>query len=507
MELLALLIFIFLMYFVMKNVFIKLGLVVASSNKKTMNFFNPLGHFLKLLINGVKSDGLMSSYKQDKIFPSSNKGLLLDGKDKRLSLKDSFNHLALISRTGGGKTTSYVIPNIFKLANEKNSMVITDISGELYEKTSGYLHSKGYKIYVLNPEDLNESIGYNPLYYIKDSVDIDEIATILIKSNKESHSTSGDSEYWESGAKSVISIFIKLLLNRQNPKHMNLANVKYLINNFGTNGEDIRHLFEDSNDEKLKDEFYALTRINSNTLTSIIANANVALNPIAINDNLEKLTANHTINFDKFRKEKSVIYIKIPGQKQKQYKFLLNIFYQQFFNHMMLNLPDKSDLPIFCLLDEFGNMNLPNFDTTITTIRKYKISISIILQDINQLENVYGKINSKTIINGGISSKLYYSGTGLPTARELSEMLGEIENIRTDINGNFYFKEERVMKANEIRTMKDDEALFITANLIPAKLKIKPYYKDFIFKQYSKMPKFKIDAKGHLENIDFIEIY
>jgi len=507
MELLALLIIIYLMFIVMKSVFIKLGLVVATSNKKTMNYFNPLGHLFKILLKGVKSDGLMSDYKQDKIFSHKNKGLLLDAKDKRLSIKESYNHLALISRTGGGKTTSYVIPNIFKLANEKNSMVITDISGELYEKTSGYLHSKAYKIYVLNPENLNESIGYNPLYYIKDSVDIDEIATILIKSNKEKDTASGETEYWENGAKSIITLFIKLLLAKGNPKHLNLGNVKYLINNFGIDGKPVKHLFDEIEDEKIKDEFFALTKINPTTLTSIIATANIALNPIGINDNLEKLTANHTINIDKFRKEKSVIFIKIPGQKQKQYKFLLNIFYQQFFNHMMIDLPKKNDLPIFGLLDEFGNMNLPNFDTTITTIRKYGISISIILQDINQLENAYGKSNAQTIINGGISSKLYYSGSGLPTTKELSEMLGEIENIKTDINGNFYYKEEKIMRANEIRTMGDDEALFITANLIPAKFKIKPYYKDFIFNQYSKLPIFKIDAREHLEDIDFIDIY
>uniref|UniRef100_UPI003D0DB3DF type IV secretory system conjugative DNA transfer family protein n=1 Tax=Arcobacter sp. TaxID=1872629 RepID=UPI003D0DB3DF len=147
-----------------------------------MNFFNPIGQLFKFLLVGTKKDGFMNSSTQNKKFSHKNKGLLLDGIDKRLSLKDSFNHLALVSRTGGGKTTSYVIPNIFKLANEKNSMIITDISGELYDKTSGYLSKKGYKIYVLNPDNLSESIGYNPLYNIKDSVDIDELSTILIKS-------------------------------------------------------------------------------------------------------------------------------------------------------------------------------------------------------------------------------------------------------------------------------------------------------------------------------------
>lgn len=506
MEFLALIIFTIIMYQILKQIFIKLGLISAIANRKTTNYFNPLTHLLAFLIKGSRNDGTMSKYNQDKLFSHKNKGLLLDGKDKRLSLKDSFNHLALVSRTGAGKTTSYVIPNIFKLASENNSMLITDISGELYQVTSGYLSKKGYKVYVLNPEDLSESMGYNPLYYVKNSMDIDELVTILIKSNKEGN-VSADKEFWESSAKSVISIFIKLLLIIRNPKWINLANVRYLANNFGIDGKNIKHLFDNCGDEKLKDEFYALTQINSTTLTSIIANVNTALNPIGINDNLEKLTANHSINFDKIRSEKSVIYIKIPGQKQKQYRFLLNIFYSQFFNHMMIKLPSKNDLPIFCLLDEFGNMNLPNFDTTITTIRKYRVSLSIILQNTNQLKKVYGE-NAKTIMEGGLSSKLYYSGVDLETANELSSILGDRENIRKkDLNGNYIFKDEPVMKANEIRTMDDDEALLVFANKIPAKIKVKPYYKDFVFNQYSKIEPFKINSSSHIQNVDFIEIY
>jgi type IV secretory pathway TraG/TraD family ATPase VirD4 len=496
------------MFIVMKQVFIRLGFFVASSTQTGKHFFSPFRYFLQFLIHGAtKKDGLMKERDKDSIFTRKNKGLLIDGIDKRLSLKESFNHLAVISPTGGGKTTSYVIPNIFKLADEKNSMVITDISGELHEKTSGYLAKKGYKIYILNPEDLSESIRYNPLFYIQNSVDIDELTSILMKSNHESSTSSSDKEYWEQSAKSLIAMTIKLLLLRRNPKHINLANVRYIINNFGVNGAPIKHLFEECGDIKLLSEFLALTQINPNTLTSIVANANTALNPIGINDNLEELTANHTINFDRFRKEKSVLYIKIPGQKQKQYKFLLNTFYQQFFNHMMVTLPNENDLPIFCLLDEFGNMNLPNFDTTITTIRKYKISVSIIVQDTNQLAKAYGAINAETILNGGITSKLYYTGMSLDTAKELSETIGDVEQIEIDSKGNMRIKEKRAMRANEIRTMADNEALFITANKIPAKLIIKPYYKDFIYNQYSKLPKFKIDTQEHLEDIDFVEIF
>jgi len=125
----------------------------------------------------------MSKQDEIKTFSRFNDGLLVDGKSKRLSAKESFNHLALFSRTGGGKTTSYVLPNIYKLASQKCSMIITDLSGEIYNKTSAYLHNQGFKIYVLDPKNLDESIRYNPLEYAKDSMSIDMVSEILISSS------------------------------------------------------------------------------------------------------------------------------------------------------------------------------------------------------------------------------------------------------------------------------------------------------------------------------------
>ena len=493
------------MFTVIKKAFSLFGFAVASTGNATNNTLNP---FIKLgwvLWKGFgSSDGMMNERDQHKIFSSNNKGLLLDGVNKRLSLKESFNHLALVSRTGGGKTTSYVIPNIFKLAKEKNSMIITDISGELYESTSGYLAKNGYKIYVLNPENLSESIGYNPLYYATDSTKIDELSSLLVSSSKES-SYGGKDAFWDSGAKSLISMLIKLLMSIGDYRYINLANVRYLINNYGDDGEVLYNLFHKYADDKTFYEFRAFAKGNPQTILSMVSSANIALSAIGINDNLEKLTTNHSIDFNKTREEKSVIYIKIPGQKQKQYSFLLNIFYHQFFSQMMEKLPTKKDLPIFCLLDEFGNMNLPNFDTTVTTIRKYNISLSLIFQDVAQIESKYGISNASTILNGGINSQLYFNGADLDTTEKLSKIIGFREKITPDPRGAFHFKDKRYMEAHEIRTMGDNEALFIMGNKQPLKIKFKPFYKDFMFKRYAQMDSFK--SKSHMTmDIEYIDL-
>ncbi|MBU0694212.1 MAG: type IV secretory system conjugative DNA transfer family protein [Candidatus Omnitrophica bacterium] len=488
---------------VLKKAFSLFGFALFSAKDKTNNTLNPFIRLGWILAKGFSSSsGMMNERDQYKIFLPSNKGLLLDGMNKRLSLKDSFNHLALISRTGGGKTTSYVIPNIFKLAKENNSMIITDISGELYENTSGYLAKNGYTIYVLNPEDLSESIGYNPLYYATDSTKIDELAGLLVSSSKDSI---GKDSFWDNGAKSFISILIRVLMSTRDYRYINLANVRYLINNYGSDGKALDKLVHEYADDKTYYEFRGFIKGNPQTVLSMVSTANIALSAIGINDNLEKLTTNHSIDFNKIREEKSAIYIKIPGQKQKQYSFLLNTFYHQFFSQMMEKLPTKRDLPIFCLLDEFGNMNLPNFETTVTTIRKYNISLSLIFQDMTQIEQKYGISNASTILNGGISSKLFFNGADLSTTEMLSKILGSREKITPDPNGNFHFKDKRVMEASEIRTMKDNEALFIMGNKQPLIIKFKPFYEDFMFKRYAQTAPYKSNSKMTME-IEYIDL-
>jgi type IV secretion system protein VirD4 len=56
----------------------------------------------------------------------------------------------------------------------------------------------------------------------------------------------------------------------------------------------------------------------------------------------------------------------------------------------MQKLPKKDELDVFCLLDEAGHIKVSShFSSIITNIRKYRVSISLIVQSLSQLENLY----------------------------------------------------------------------------------------------------------------------
>ena len=58
-------------------------------------------------------------------------------------------HSLVIGATGSGKTQTVILPLVHSLAKARESMIITDPKGEIYEKTSNMLRKKGYQILLI----------------------------------------------------------------------------------------------------------------------------------------------------------------------------------------------------------------------------------------------------------------------------------------------------------------------------------------------------------------------
>ncbi len=83
---------------------------------------------------------------------------------------------------------------------------------------------------------------------------------------------------------------------------------------------------------------------------------------------------------------------------------------------------------VTCLLDEFANQKIPNFQHLISVIRSREISAHIVVQTQSQLKAVY-KDHAETIV-GNCSCVLFLGGKERSTLKELSETLGR-ETIDT----------------------------------------------------------------------------
>lgn len=91
----------------------------------------------------------------------------------------------------------------------------------------------------------------------------------------------------------------------------------------------------------------------------------------------------------------------------------------------------KLRLPIHVrfLLDEFSNIGeVPNFDKMLSTMRKYEISCTIILQSLAQIKAQYDKVWE--VLVGNCDSKIFLGSSENDTVKYMSETLGKA-TIRT----------------------------------------------------------------------------
>ena len=468
----------------------RIYLYLSASRKDAHNERGLLYTLFTGKLDNSTGSRFLSEKEQLKILSPNNQGLLVDGRSKRLSPDESFKHLLVVAQTGAGKTTKFIIPNVLQLAENNNSIIVTDPSGEIFSHTSGYMQSNGFDVLKFDPTDPEHSIYFNPLRHIfsysSGRTTVDQVKVSLLASSlTASCLTSSDDAFWRAGAESLIEFFTCCLQDTPRECHT-LYNVYKLVEAMTPDGQLLdKFMIAYVNEQRLKDKWLSLIGNSSSTLQSHIATTQTALKQLG-NHQIAKMLSKNTINFSSFRKEKSILYLTFPVNQASFYTFILNLFYTQLFHHYMDALPREEDLPLYILYDEFGHANIPDFDIIVTNMRKYKVSLSLVLQSFSQLETQYGKEKANTIIEGGVNSKLFFAGANLKTAQTIEQMLGRvIQETRFD-EDRVSRSEHNLLNAGEIRTLPENQAFLLTGNKNPILLDIEPYYKSKKFKNASK---------------------
>ena len=324
--------------------------------------------------------------------------------------------------SGSGKSSAYSIPNAYQCLG---SYIFTDPKGELYDRTAGYLKSKGYEIKVLNLVHPQYSDGYNPLMHISSELDVDVIANTIVKGQK---TDSGSDPYWDDMAEMLLKALIYYLIATRPEEEQNLASCAELVraanNNKGSNllTELISQL---PYDHPARMYYKSIEIAPEKTYGSILSSLQSKLGKFDSKE-IAELTSTDTISFEDIGKKKTAVYV-ISSDTHTAYDFLLTIFFSQ----MIQQLYDFADnnggkLPMqtFFILDEFANIGkIPDFDKKISTSRSRKISFSVILQNLDQLEAIYEK-SYETII-GNCDTHVFLGSNSQKTVEYFSKALGE----------------------------------------------------------------------------------
>ena len=349
------------------------------------------------------------------------------------------NNDLIIGPTGAGKTRNYVKPNLLQYALEGGcSLIIADTKGSLVEEVGPVMAAHGYKVINLDFINLmNNSVGYNPLDFV--SYDpaqkgYSEQEILTISSALVPIETKRD-PFWEQSAQIFLSAFIGYALETLPPEEHTLEAVVQLYRNLSqpvcaesksTAGTILFQALGGKRPDSAAWQNYQMaSKIvpSEKTFASIEMFLTNKLASLSLRGAKRLYNLEERINFQTLCREKTAVFLTISDTDRSMDK-LVNLFYTQALDQLVKTANTspgyRLPLPVRLILDDFAaNVTIPDFDKTIAIIRSREISVSLIIQDINQLYSLYGVPRGNTIINN-CDSQLYLGGQDVDTAQFIS---------------------------------------------------------------------------------------
>ena len=333
--------------------------------------------------------------------------------------------------SGSGKSFRKLIPDILHMYG---SYIITDVKGDLYKFLYKILIKGGYKVRVLNLENLKYSNSFNPLAYCEDDTDIDRLVNTFALNSRREGASVGDA-FWEDTLSDLLYATVKYVLttdgeDKSFERCLRLAVSIQLVNGRVSPSCELDRKMTEM---ELNDPYSSavlkwkmVKKAPPETLQSIIESLTTRLSLWA-NEDMRILTQTDEMDFDSVAEEKTAIFLIVP-EGDTTFQCITSMFISTAVQRLKHIAKTKYDgrLPMLVSfeLDEFANTGiLPKWGETISTIRSQNIRAVMILQNVQQLKKNYEKADQTIMTNCAIFN--YLGSNDLDTNKLVSEKLGK----------------------------------------------------------------------------------
>lgn len=365
---------------------------------------------------------------------TQNFGLALHRPKFNPELDRNLNVL-VVGGSGSGKTFNYVTPNICQL---NTSYFITDPKGTLL-KDAGFLFTdNGYKVKSFNTINLDESMHYNPLKYVKTDTDILSFVNCYIM-NTNGDGKAGD-PFWENSEKMLYTSLIALLRDWFPPEDYNLSSLLTLLSmaEARENDEnfksplDLLFLQIEEGKRYIPNEGGApapsmgISGLSRNFGTGAAGDSDWSWEPTNLkrnSDGVRPADCGGLSPDEDFALMNYKNFKVAAGKTLKSIIISCNVRLAPIATAGVRSLLEYDEMELDTL-GEFANIGtIPQIEETIAVTRSRNIGITIILQSMSQLESKYDK-KAQTIVDC-CDSTLFLGGKSNSTNKEIAEMIGK----------------------------------------------------------------------------------
>lgn len=401
-------------------------------------------------------------------------------------------NVAVFGPSGIGKTASFTLPNVLTRIDQKESFIVTDVTGEIYGKTAKIAEKSGYEVKRLNLCEPEKSAGFEMLKPLKEHANDpnlwyqSEVLAEIIASGK--HNIE-EAFYWgmEINLLQALLLYVAASKDFQGDENeRNMGAVYKLLCDIIENEADIDVFSNLSITDPARDVWNIYKGCTKRMQEAICASLITKLF-IFRHEEIMRVVSDDDMDIPALLKRPCAYYITYPVQSKHKYAPIVSAFINQMFSQLIEEREkaekENERRPVYVILDEFPSLGTINsFEMILANVRRYDIRIQILFQSMPQLENLYGKDGAAMILSC-CSTWLTRGVDDVDTLHMLTEKGGVQHKVRTETFGSKSLKVKYQEVLMEYEKLTDSEKVCVFANRLEP-FKIEPYcYKEHMLSE------------------------
>lgn len=356
---------------------------------------------------------------------TKKQGIILGTLNGATIRSDEPAHILVVGPSRSGKGTGFVLPNGYLW---QGSAVFFDPKRENFDALANHRKAIGNKVFMFSPGS-PDTHRYNPLDFVRRdermATDCLVVASFVIPEKAD--------DTWAGAGRLLLSSLIGYVLASpltKGAEHMRT------VARMTTTGKDIstvlRAIVKTERSHLptwVVDSFNQYIALEPETRNSAVFNVNMAM---SLWNNGLISAATETSDFDirELRRTPMTIFIGCTIAELSIFRPLIRILFQQIHDLLMERIPGTDEpYQVLLMLDEFYHVGrMDSLISKITISAGYGFRMAIVMQDIAQLDELYGRSTRITTVSGS-QIKLFIQINDLDTSEFVSEMLGETTQV------------------------------------------------------------------------------
>lgn len=391
---------------------------------------------------------LISPKKLNKLM--KKEGTFLPIGEVKMPVSAEVKHTLIIGRPGVGKTVC--MSAILDKINERGDRaIIHDFKGDYLQK-----FYRPDKDIIFNPFDVR-SHYWNFFDEIETPMDVDAVGYALIPDAK----GAGMDPFWNNAARDVFNGVVNHLIQHDKRTYSDLH--RLVTSPSDSIGDALKYtLGSEAGATAIADPESKQTGSIMSVMTQYTKIFAYMRETHGV-ENKKRFVINDWLNDE----NGGNIYITNYSTMQDTLAPILTLMID-LMGRKLLSLPDSSTRRIFFMLDEFGALQKMQTITRLLTLARSKGGgVFLGIQDLGQIDKIYGREHKQTIVNA-CGSSVVFSVADSDTAETLSKKYGEylsiesyvtqsmgVDNNRDGLSINQQKSKERIVLPSEIASLAD----------------------------------------------------